>query len=73
MRARAGGGGGELLRPHVETSKLADFNEDVNLKQIQLQTVRLLLLSFSSLLNITASTPAAKHHRIIVLLGGLAG
>ena len=52
--------------------KLADLNEDVNLKLIQLQTV-LLLLAFSSLLNITASTPAAKHHEIIVLIGGLAG
>ncbi|WP_295539774.1 hypothetical protein [Thiolapillus sp.] len=64
---------GELLRPHVETSKLADLNEDVNLKLIQLQTVLLLLLAFSSLLNITASTPAAKQHQIIVLIGGLAG
>ena len=64
--------GGELLRPHVEKSKLADLNEDVNLKLIQLQTV-LLLLAFSSLFNITASTPAAKQHQIIVLIGGLAG
>ena len=71
-----GGGGGwgwELLRPHAETSKLADLNEDVNLKLIQLQTIFLLLLAFSSLLNITASTPAAKQHQIIVLIGGLAG
>ena len=51
---------GELLRPHVETSKLADLNEDVNLRLIQLQTVLLLLLAFSSLL------------QIIVLIGGLA-
>ena len=63
---------GELLRPRIETSKLADLNEDVNLKLIQLQTV-LLLLAFSSLLNVTASTPEAKHHQIILLIGGLAG
>ena len=63
---------GDLLRPHVETSKLADLNENVNLKLIQLQTV-LLLLAVSSLLNFTASTPAAKRHQIIVLIGGLAG
>ena len=56
-------GDGGLLRPHVETSKLADLNEDVNLKLIQLQSVFLLLLAFSSLLNITASTPAAKQHQ----------
>ena len=65
---------GELLRPvDVETSNLADLNENVNLKLIQLQTILLLLLAFSTLLNITASTPAAKHHQIIVLIGGLAG
>ena len=64
---------GDLLRPHVETSKLADLNENVNLKLIQLQTVLLLLLAVSSLLNFTASTPAAKRHQIIVLIGGLAG
>ena len=63
---------GELLRPHVETSKLADLNKDVNLKLIQLKTVHLLFLAFSSLLYITASTPTAKQHHIIVLLGGLA-
>ena len=67
------GRGGELLRPHVGASKLADLNEDVNLKLIQFQTVLLLLLAFSSLLNFTASTPAAKHHQTIVLIGGLAG
>ena len=66
-------GGGELLRPYVETAKLADLNEDDNLRLIQLQTVPLLLLAFSSLLNITASTPAAKHHQITDLIGGLAG
>ena len=38
--------GGELLRPHVETSKLADFNEDVNLKLIQLQPVLLRFFFF---------------------------
>ena len=64
---------GELLRPHVEILKLADLNEEVNLELIQLQTVLLLLLVFSLLLNITASTPAAKHHPIIVLVRGLAG
>ena len=68
-----GRGRGGLLRPHVETSKLGDLIEDVNLKLTQLQTVLLLLLAFSSLLNITASTPATKHHQIIVLIGGLAG
>ena len=64
---------GELLRPHIETSKLADLNEDNNLKLVQPQTVRLLLLAFSSLFSITASIPAAKHHQIIVLIGELAG
>ena len=64
---------GELLLPHVETSQLADPYEDVNLKLIQLQTVLLFLLAFSSLLDITASTPAAKHHQVIVLIGELAG
>ena len=39
----------------------------------QLQTVLLLLLAFSSLLNVTASTQAAKQHQIIVLIGGLSG
>ena len=63
--------GGELHRPHVETSKLADLNEDVNLKLIQLRTVLLLLLALSSLLNNTASTAAAKQHQVIVLNGGL--
>ena len=63
----------ELLRSHVETSKLVDLNEDINLKLIQLQTVLLLLLAFSSLLNITASTLAAKQRQLIVLIGGLAG
>ena len=65
--------GRELLRALVETAKLADLNEDVDLKLIQLQTVFPLLLAFSSLLNITASTPAVEHHQIIVLIGGLAG
>ena len=55
---------GGLLRPHVETSKLADFNEDVNSKLIQLRPVLLLLLAFSSLLDVTALTPAAKHYRL---------
>ena len=32
----------ESLRPHVETSNLADLKKDVNLKLIQLQTVLLL-------------------------------
>ena len=64
--------GRELLRALVETAKLADLNEDVNLKLIQLKTV-LLLLAFSSLLNITASTPAAKQHQMIVLTGELTG
>ena len=64
---------GELLRPHAETSKLADLNEDVNLKLIQLQTVLLFLLAFSSFFNITASTPAAIQRQSTVLIGGLAG
>ena len=65
---------GELLRPvDVETSNLADLNENVNLKLIQLQTMLRLLLAFSSFINITTSTPAAKQHQIIVLIGGLAG
>ena len=54
---------GELLRPHVETSKLADLNEDDNLKLIQLQAVFLLLLAFSSLSN-TVAKPAAKQHKL---------
>ena len=41
-----GGGGGKVFRPHVETSKLADFNEDVNLKLIQLQPVLLFFCFF---------------------------
>ena len=48
---------GQLLRPQVETSKLADLNEDDNLKLSQLQNVLLLLLAFSSLSNVAASTP----------------
>ena len=68
----SGGGGEELLRPHIETSKLADFNEDDNLKLSQLQNV-LLLSTFSSLFNVAASTPAAKQHQIIVLIEGLTG
>ena len=63
----------ELLRPRVETSKLTDLKEDDNLKLIQLHTVLLLCLAFSSLSSIAASTPAAKHYQIIVLIGGLAG
>ena len=42
-------------------------------KALWLQTVLLPLLAFSWLLNITASTPTAKQHQIIVLIGGLAG
>ena len=52
--------GVELLRPHVETSKLADLNKDVHFNLIQLQTVLLLLLAFSSFLNISASTPGVR-------------
>ena len=66
------GGGGELLRPHVETSKLADLNEDDDLKLIQFRAV-LLLLTFSSHSHIAASTPAAKQHQMIVLTGELTG
>ena len=41
---------------------------------IQLQTILLLLLwAFSSLSNISASTPAAKLHQTIVFIGRLAG
>ena len=57
----------------IKTSKLADLNEDDNLKLSQLQNLLLLLLAFSSLLYNTASTPAAKQHQIIVFIGGLAG
>ena len=64
--------GRELLRALVETAKLADLNEDVNLKLIPLQTV-VLLLAFSTLLNITAPTLAAKQHQIIVFIGRLTG
>ena len=55
---------GELLRPQVETSKLADLNEDDNLKLSQLSNVLLLLLAFPSLTNVAASTPTAKQHQI---------
>ena len=64
---------GELLRPHIKTSKLTDLNEDDNLKLSQLKIFLLLLLAFSSLSNITASTPAAKQQQIIDLIGTLAG
>ena len=60
--------GGELLRPHVETSKLADFNEDVNLKPIQLQTIVLLMSAF-----FLHSSALLHQHQIIILIGGLAG
>ena len=63
----------ELLRPHIETSKLTDLNEDVHLKLIQLQIILLLLLAFSSLSDVAASTPAAKQRQIIVLIGRLTG
>ena len=66
-------GGRELLRPYVETAKLADLNEDDNLRLIQLQTVLLLLLAFYLISKIAASTSAAKQHQIVVLIGGLAG
>ena len=62
---------GEATLVSCRNIKTRYLNEDINLKLIQLQTV-LLLLAFSSLLNITASTPAAKQHQIIVLIGGLA-
>ena len=55
---------GELLRPKIETSKTADLNEDDILKLVQLQTVLLLLMAFSSLSNIATSTPAAKQHQL---------
>ena len=64
---------GELLWPHVETSKFAYLNEDIDIKLIQLQTLLLLLFAFSTLLNITASTPAEKQHQFTVLIGELAG
>ena len=70
LRARAGGSYSGLMS---KTSKLADLNEYDNLGLIQPQIVLLLLLAFSSLSNITASTPAAKQHQIIVFIGGLVG
>ena len=72
QRRWGGGGGGELLRPHIETSKLAVLNEENNLKLSQLQNA-LLLLAFSSFSNVAASTPAAKQHQSIVIIGGFAG
>ena len=68
-----GGGKGELLRPHVEASELADLNEDDNQTLIRIQPVILRLLAFHSTPNIAASTPAAKHHQMIVIIGKLAG
>ena len=65
IRTRAGGSYSSLMSKHQNSL----ITEDVNLKLIQLQTV-LLLLAFSTLLNITASTSAAKH-QIMVLMGGL--
>ena len=52
---------------------MADLNQDDALKLIQLQTGLVLLWAFSSLSNIATSTPAAKQHRIIVLIGTLTG
>ena len=63
---------GELRRPQIETSKMAGFNEDDNLKLSQLQNV-LLLLAISSLSNVAASTPATKQHQITVSVRRFAG
>ena len=64
---------GELLRPQIETSKMTDLNEDDILELIQLKTVLLLLLAFSSLPNIAASTPETKQRQMIVFIGRLSG
>ena len=55
---------GELLRPHIETSKRADLSEEDDLKLSQLQNVLLLLLAFCSLSNVASSTvPAGSPSR----------
>ena len=71
IRARAGA----ATWLHIETSKLANLNEDDNQKLTQIHTVMLLLLalSLSSLSNIAVSTTAAKQHQIIVFFWRLAG
>ena len=52
---------------------MADLNEDDILKQIQLQTVLLLLRAFSLLSETAASTPAAEQDQMIAFIGRLAG
>ena len=64
---------GKLLQLQVQTSKMADLNEDDILKQIQLQTVLLLLRAFSLLSETATSTPAAEQDQMIAFIGRLAG
>ena len=71
IRVRSGAGG--LPWAQIETSKMVDLTEDNILKLIQCQTVFLLLWAFSSFSNIATSTPAVKHHQIIMLIGKLTG
>ena len=52
---------------------MADLNEDDILKQIQLQTVLLLLRAFSLLSETATSTPAAEQDQMIAFIGRLAG
>ena len=66
-------GGAGLLWPQIETSKMTDLNEDDILELIQLKTVLLLWLAFSSLPNIAASTPETKQRQMIVFIGRLSG
>ena len=63
---------GELLRPRIEPSKIADLNEDDVLNPIKIQTV-LLLGAFSSLSNIVTLTTAAKQFQTIGFIERLAG
>ena len=52
---------------------MADLNEDDIFKANPTPNHLLMLRTFSSLSNIATSTPAAKQHRIIVLIGTLTG